>query len=75
MMKLYIHPCIHMNRTTLNGMEPTTSPGGDEIRSFPINLLNPVPRYRSTLDISFQRGSAGNVQQWPRNWCDNELIA
>lgn len=67
-------PVIHMNRVTLTGSEPSTAPGGDQIRSFPINLLNPVPRYRSTLSVSFQRGSAGNVAQWPRDWCDNELV-
>ncbi|MCX6155175.1 MAG: hypothetical protein NT007_13560 [Candidatus Kapabacteria bacterium] len=66
-------PVIHMNRVDLYSNEPAGSPGGDQIRSFPINLLNPVPRYNSVLSISFQR--AAKADQWPRGWCDQSLIA
>jgi len=67
-------PAIHMNRVLLTGADPASMPEGDQIRSFPINMLTPVPRYRSTLSVSFQRGAAGLYSNWPRSWCDGELL-
>ncbi|MCX6156092.1 MAG: T9SS type A sorting domain-containing protein [Candidatus Kapabacteria bacterium] len=66
-------PALHINRLTLSGDEPLNSPGGDQIRSFPINLINPLPRYNSVLSFSIQRSTKSD--NWPRGWCDQMLIA
>lgn len=62
-------PVILMNRTTLANTEPATSPGGDELRSFPIDLRN---RYGAVLSMSFQRTE--KKDDWERGWNDGQLI-
>jgi hypothetical protein len=62
-------PVIRMNRLTLERQEPATSPGGDELRSFPINLLG---RKGATISVGFQR--ATKQDSWDRGWSDNQLI-
>ncbi|MCX7879034.1 MAG: hypothetical protein N2517_00005, partial [Ignavibacteria bacterium] len=62
-------PVIRMNRLTLERQEPATSPGGDEIRSFPINLLN---KKTAVISVGFQR--ATKQDSWDRGWCDNQLV-
>jgi hypothetical protein len=62
-------PVIRLNRKTLYGEEPETSPGGDEIRSFPIDMLG---RLGSVLSFSIQR--VENRKDWDRSFGDNTLI-
>lgn len=66
----YQSPVIRMNRLTLARTEPATSPGGDEIRSFPIDLRN---RYGAVLSLAVQRSVKS--QDWPRGWSDQQCIA
>jgi hypothetical protein len=62
-------PVIRLNRITLDRGEPAEYPGGDELRSFPIDMRN---NYDAVLSFSIQR----TVKQddWPRGWCDQQLI-
>ncbi len=62
-------PVIRMTRKTLWGKEPATSPGGDELRSFPIDLTG---KYNSVLSLSIQR--TASKDDWPRGWSDKKLI-
>ncbi len=62
-------PVILMNRVTLDNLEPPKSPGGDELRSFPINLLN---RRNAVLSLSFQRST--KQDSWDRGWSDATII-
>lgn len=62
-------PVILMNRVTLDNDEPATSPGGDEIRSFPIDLRN---RYNAVLSLSIQRST--KTDSWDRGWSDATII-
>ncbi len=62
-------PAIRMNRIRLDGSEPASSPGGDEIRSFPIDMRN---QYRAAISFSVQR--AEHRDDWPSGWSDRELI-
>ena len=65
-------PVIRMNRLTLGNAEipPGNTYGGDELRSFPINLSNKGPR--AVLSISYQR--AGKLTNIGRGYADNRLI-
>ncbi|MGB9913814.1 MAG: hypothetical protein ACPLRO_10660, partial [Candidatus Kapaibacteriota bacterium] len=62
-------PVIRMNRLTLERAEPATSPGGDELRSFPIDILG---RKGAVISVGFQR--ATKQDSWDRGWSDNQLI-
>lgn len=62
-------PVIKMNRMTLGGQEPATNPGGDEIRSFPVNMIG---RTNSVLSLSVQRTQ--HDENWERGWADARLI-
>ncbi len=62
-------PVIKMNRKTLDNGEPANSPGGDQLRSFPIDLRG---RYGSILSLSVQR--AIKRWDWPRGFSDQELV-
>ena len=70
-------PVIKMNRVQFSGAEPlpkyqdgrTPKRGGDEIRSFPIDLTgkqNPI------LTLSIQRTT--HREDWPRGYSDQQLI-
>lgn len=66
-------PVIRMNRKLLNGLDPSTGQSdykGDEIRSFPIDMRD---KYGAVLSLSFQRST--KKDDWPRGWCDQELVA
>ena len=54
-------PAIRMNRVRLDGSEPGSSPGGDEIRSYPIDLTN---QYDAAISFSVQRTK--HRDDWPR---------
>lgn len=62
-------PVIRMNRLTLDRQEPATSPGGDELRSFPVDLRG---RYGAVLSVGFQR--ATKQDSWDRGWSDQQLV-
>lgn len=62
-------PVIRMNRLTLERQEPATSPGGDELRSFPIDIRG---RKGAVISVGFQR--ATKQDSWDRGWSDNQLI-
>ncbi len=64
-------PVIRMNRVNLGNLDIPAfgSYGGDELRSFPINLLN---KKRPVLSISYQR--AGKLTNIGRGFSDNRLI-
>ncbi len=62
-------PVIKMNRMTLAGTEPATSPGGDELRSFPIDMRE---QYNSVLSFSIQRVQYND--NWERGWSNGSLI-
>ena len=62
-------PVIKMNRKTLLGLEPADNPGGDEIRSFPVNMIG---RKGSILSVAVQRTLYN--ENWERGWADNKLI-
>ncbi len=62
-------PVIRMTRRTLTGQEPAKSPGGDELRSFPINMRN---KYDAVISLSVQRTAADD--DWERGWSDQQLI-
>jgi hypothetical protein len=62
-------PVIRMTRKTLSGNEPGKSPGGDELRSFPIDLRD---RKGAVLSLSIQRTS--QIFECPRGWGDYYLI-
>lgn len=64
-------PVIRMNRRNLAGGEiPAACQfGGDELRSFPINLSR---RTRAVLSLSYQR--AGKLASTARGFSDNSLI-
>ncbi len=62
-------PVIRMNRLTLERQEPATSPGGDELRSFPIDIRG---RKSAVISVGFQR--ATKQDSWDRGWSDNQLI-
>ena len=64
-------PVIRMNRVNLGNLDipPFGQYGGDELRSFPINLLN---KKSPVLSISYQR--AGKLTNFGRGYSDNRLI-
>lgn len=64
-------PVIRMNRVTLGNQDiPAFGTfGGDELRSFPINLLG---RKNAVLSISYQR--TGRMPSIARGWADNRLV-
>jgi len=62
-------PVIRMTRRTLAGQEPAKSPGGDQLRSFPIDLRG---RFGAVLSLSFQRNAKRD--DWPRGYSDQELV-
>lgn len=64
-------PVIKLNRWNLANVDipPAGQYGGDEIRSFPINL---VRRKRAVLSISYQR--SGKLTNIGRGFSDNRLI-
>ncbi len=62
-------PVIRMTRKTLDENEPATSPGGDELRSFPIDLRG---KYGAVLSLSVQR--TARRDEWPRGYADQELV-
>lgn len=68
-------PSIKMNRITLNGADPIPAVitgragNGDEIRSFPINM---VGQYKSILSVSVQRTT--KQTDWPRGWMDRTMV-
>ena len=61
-------PIIRIDRL-IDGQEPANYPGGDELRSFPINLLNKV---KPVLSFSVQR--TAKQDDWPRGYCERSLI-
>lgn len=67
-------PVIKLNRVTLDGNDPNPSPGGDQIRSFPIDIRN-LPNRKtqgSILTISYQR--TGNKGDFGRGWADATIV-
>lgn len=64
-------PVIRLNRVTLGNFDipPGGQYGGDELRSFPINLAN---RKKAVLSISYQR--SGKLNSIARGFSDNRLI-
>ncbi len=62
-------PVIRMTRKTLSGNEPAKSPGGDQLRSFPIDLRG---RQGAVLSLSIQR--TAKRDDWPRGYSDQELV-
>lgn len=62
-------PVIHLNRKTLLDQEPPTAPGGDQIRSFPVNMLG---KLGSLLSLSVQR--VENKADWDRSFGDDKLV-
>ncbi len=62
-------PVIRMDRITLDRLEPANSPGGDELRSFPIDMRN---EYNAVISLSVQR--TASADDWERGWSDNLLI-
>jgi hypothetical protein len=67
-------PVIKLNRVTLGGDDPSPQPGGDQIRSFPIDIRN-LPNRRtqgSILTVSYQR--TGNKGDFGRGWSDATII-
>lgn len=62
-------PVISMNRLTLGGGEPAESPGGDIIRSFPVDMRG---RENSVLSISIQR--VRYRDDWERGYGDATLV-
>ncbi len=62
-------PVIHLNRKTLDDREPSSSPGGDQIRSFPVNMLG---KTGSLLSLSVQR--VADKKDWERGYGDNSLV-
>jgi hypothetical protein len=67
-------PVIKLNRVTLGGDDPSPSPGGDQIRSFPIDIRH-LPNRKtqgSILTISYQR--TGNKGDFGRGWADATIV-
>lgn len=64
-------PVIRLNRVTLSGANPTPLPGGDELRSFPIDLRN---KKGSVLSFSYQRTGVPPTGEWNRGWRDQTLF-
>ncbi len=62
-------PTIMMNRLSLAGNEPSAFKGGDELRSFPIDMRG---KENSVLSLSIQR--AKKQPEWSRGWADQMLI-
>ncbi len=62
-------PVIWMNRKTIGGANPNPQPGGDQIRSFPIDLRN---RKGAVLSLSIQRTQ--KAADWPRGWSDGSIV-
>jgi len=62
-------PTIMMNRITLAGKEPASFKGGDELRSFPIDMRG---KKNSVLSLSIQR--AKKQPEWSRGWADQMLV-
>ena len=62
-------PVIRLNRKTLDNQEPLKSPGGDQLRSFPIDLRG---RFGAVLTLSIQR--TVKRDDWPRGFGDQELV-
>ncbi len=62
-------PVIRMTRRTLQGGEPLKSPGGDELRSFPIEMRGKLD---AVLSLSVQR--TAHSDDWERGWSNNQLI-
>jgi hypothetical protein len=61
-------PVVQLNRI-IDGSEPPTAPGGDELRSFPIDLRG---RLRAVLSLAYHRTE--KQSDYPRGWADNTLI-
>jgi len=61
-------PVIRMNRKMLDGNEPAKAPGGDQLRSFPIDLRG---HFGAVLTMSIQR--TAKKDDWVRGWGDQEL--
>lgn len=66
---VYDSPVIRMTRRTLAGGEPAAPHTGDEIRSYPIRMLN---RFDAVLSLAVQRTI--DQDDWTRDWGDNRLI-
>lgn len=66
-------PVIHMNRKRLDNSEiPAPGQvGGDEIRSFPVDLRN---RYGAVFSMSYQRVGRPNGGIYPRGFSDQTLV-
>ncbi len=61
-------PVVLLNRL-IDGAEPPTSPGGDELRSFPIDLRG---RLKAVLSLAYHRTEKNS--DYPRGWADNNLV-
>lgn len=64
-------PMIRLDRMTLAGANPDPMPGGDQIRSFPINLAN---KLNPVLTLSVQRTIQRPDEDWKRGYSDLRLI-
>lgn len=66
-------PVIRLNRVTLSGSNPNPLPGGDELRSFPIDLRN---KRGAVLSFSYQRTGVppGGPAGYNRGWRDQTLV-
>ncbi len=61
-------PVVLLNRV-IDGAEPPSYPGGDELRSFPIDLRG---RLNAVLSLAYHRTEKNS--DYPRAWADNTLI-
>ncbi|MFN8366654.1 MAG: FlgD immunoglobulin-like domain containing protein [Candidatus Kapaibacterium sp.] len=61
-------PVVQLNRI-IDNAEPPTSPGGDELRSFPIDIRG---RKGAVLSLAYHRTEKQN--DYPRGWADNTLV-
>lgn len=62
-------PVILMNRTTLAGGEPMPPRTGDELRSFPIDMMEKIG---AVLSLAVQRNK--DQDDWQRDWGDSKLV-
>ena len=76
-------PSIKLNRWTLDqkALEPVIRDGtanvkfgGDELRSFPINMTHTPERNTKGATISFAVQRNLKQDDWPRDWCDQQLV-
>ncbi|MBL7999552.1 MAG: T9SS type A sorting domain-containing protein [Candidatus Kapabacteria bacterium] len=68
-------PVVQLNRL-IDNAEPPTSPGGDELRSFPIDLRT---RRKAVLSLAFHRApkvidNNTGFMNYIRGWADNTLV-